>query len=261
MYSEIEEGLTAFEQERLNYVFLLAQYVRENNPNLFNELVDVEGSEVNDEENTVSLLADFWLNTLEQPQLAELLEEYVVAEKQTLATLHNAAILDNTAPSPMEFSGGVGCPNCNNYFLGVYSDFTGEWSDAELSACMSECGGTPDGGLDPDEEEAANVFCQYFSSNPVCDGQVTPEDLQFVKTILCIAFPDLAFCGGGGGSEPTGGCNDGEVLCIKNGVSQCSNPDDCDGQEEPTDWTKIALIGGGVLVLTIGLVFAFRRRK
>ena len=57
-------------------------------------------------------------------------------------------------------------------------------------------------------------------------------------------------------------------MCVKNGITQCSNVNDCDTDDdgdpeiEPeTDWTKIALIGGGVILLTVAMVLLLRKKK
>lgn len=125
--------------------------------------------------------------------------------------------------------------------------------------CESECG---DGGGSEDSD--LNLIQQYCANHPYsifCNWTWTPEKIIMAKQLICMAAPDWGFCS----NTPETGCPDGKVMCIKNGVAQCSNVEDCDidpdgDPETETDWTKIALIGGGVILLTVAMVMLLKKK-
>lgn len=154
---------------------------------------------------------------------------------------------------------GVGC----NAFENGDAPFN---SPADNAACEEECYG----GGNEGEIEQMGTFCETHPSNLGCiiynyTSNLSVKDLLDIKRLICEVKPSLGMCSN---VEPSG-CANGEVLCIKNGTTQCSLLSDCDDDDDiiddiedknPTNWGMIAAIGGGVVLLGLVAVLVLKKK-
>tara|TARA_R110000824_G_scaffold178585_1_gene358373 strand:- start:4677 stop:5576 length:900 start_codon:yes stop_codon:yes gene_type:complete len=165
---------------------------------------------------------------------------------------------------------GYGNCDCDNYTYAANSPCYEECSWSVMDYCydptacnygFSEicdygCQGTDGNG---DDDDCGAFWCTFFPSSECCGGDGVEVDIPWEElpfdSIKCWLFPDSC-------QTPTqGGCPTGKYSCKKDGVLGCYSLAECDKDDTGTDWTKIALIGGAVLVVGLGLYFGLRKRR